>query len=129
MTTQNQVIVAQQADGFKFLNEENRAFQVHAGETVTVYSASYARSLVDDGHAEWVTPPVESFVGQDTDTPEERPSPTAQVKVTKKADGYRFLGPDSKAFEVKAGKTAVVMGGAYAESLITDGLATRLTAT
>lgn len=45
------------------------------------------------------------------------------VTVTKKGDGLKFLGPDMRAFAVKAGDTAVVMNPDYAKTLIEDGYA------
>lgn len=50
------------------------------------------------------------------------------VKVTNKGDGLLFLNPDKKSFSVKAGDTAVVLGGPYGESLIGDGYAIKMEA-
>ncbi|NJN54079.1 MAG: hypothetical protein HC804_04570 [Anaerolineae bacterium] len=46
-----------------------------------------------------------------------------QLKVTAAGDGLRFLAPDRSAFDVKVGETAVVLGGAYGQSLIDSGFA------
>ena len=47
----------------------------------------------------------------------------SKVIVTAAADGFKFLDTNAKAFKVKAGDTAVVLSGTYAQSLVDSGFA------